>query len=86
MNIPIDPNMAREPCANPYFLSDDWDKQVAKWVEYKQQKAARKSFRNRVGLVAQSGHIAMAQPVAAHHARPHELAQVVLAARLHAGA
>jgi dissimilatory sulfite reductase alpha subunit len=39
MNIPIDPNMIREPRSNPYFRSDDWDEQVAKWVEYKQQAA-----------------------------------------------
>jgi dissimilatory sulfite reductase alpha subunit len=40
MNIPIDPNMIREPRSNPYFRSDDWDEQVAKWVEYRQQRAA----------------------------------------------
>jgi dissimilatory sulfite reductase alpha subunit len=39
MNIPIDPNMIREPRSNPYFRSDDWDEQVAKWVEYKRQAA-----------------------------------------------
>jgi sulfite reductase alpha subunit len=39
MNIPIDPNMIREPRSNPYFRSDDWDEQVAKWVEYKQKTA-----------------------------------------------
>ena len=40
MDIPVDPNMIKEPRSNPYFRSDDWDEQVAKWVEYKQQKAA----------------------------------------------
>jgi len=40
MDIPVDPNMIKEPRSNPYFRSDDWDDQVAKWVEYKQQKAA----------------------------------------------
>jgi dissimilatory sulfite reductase alpha subunit len=39
MNIPVDPNMIREPRSNPYFRSDDWDEQVAKWVEYKQNAA-----------------------------------------------
>jgi sulfite reductase alpha subunit len=39
MDIPIDPNMIREPRSNPYFRSDDWEEQVAKWVEYKQQAA-----------------------------------------------
>lgn len=40
MNIPVDPNMISAPRSNPYFRGDDWDDQVAKWVEYKQQKAA----------------------------------------------
>ncbi|MFN3750886.1 MAG: dissimilatory-type sulfite reductase subunit alpha [Thiobacillus sp.] len=40
LDIPVDPNMIKEPRSNPYFRSDDWDEQVAKWVEYKQQKAA----------------------------------------------
>jgi len=40
MNIPVDPNMISAPRSNPYFRSDDWDEQVAKWVEYKQKKAA----------------------------------------------
>ncbi|MDP2030221.1 MAG: dissimilatory-type sulfite reductase subunit alpha [Thiobacillus sp.] len=40
MNIPVDPNMISAPRSNPYFRGDDWDEQVAKWVEYKQQKAA----------------------------------------------
>ncbi len=39
MDIPVDPNMIKEPRSNPYFRSDDWDEQVAKWVEYKQQAA-----------------------------------------------
>jgi len=39
MDLPIDPNMIREPRSNPYFRSDDWDEQVAKWVEYKQKAA-----------------------------------------------
>ena len=30
----------RPPRTNPYFRGDGWDEQVAKWVEYKQQKAA----------------------------------------------
>ena len=38
--IPVDPNMIKEPRSNPYFRGDDWDDQVAKWVEYTQQKAA----------------------------------------------
>jgi sulfite reductase alpha subunit len=40
MNIPVDPNMISAPRSNPYFRGDDWDEQVSKWVEYKQQKAA----------------------------------------------
>ncbi|MBU4498627.1 MAG: dissimilatory-type sulfite reductase subunit alpha [Gammaproteobacteria bacterium] len=40
MNIPVDPNMISAPRSNPYFRGDDWEEQVAKWVEYKQQKAA----------------------------------------------
>jgi len=39
MDIPVDPNMIKEPRSNPYFRSDDWDEQVAKWVEYKQKAA-----------------------------------------------
>lgn len=35
LDIPVDPNMISSPRANPYFRSDDWDEQVAKWVEYK---------------------------------------------------
>ncbi|MFN3544310.1 MAG: dissimilatory-type sulfite reductase subunit alpha [Thiobacillus sp.] len=40
LDIPVDPNMIKEPRSNPYFRSDDWDEQVAKWNEYKQQSAA----------------------------------------------
>jgi len=40
MNIPVDPNMISQPRSNPYFRSDDWDEQAARWVEHKQQKAA----------------------------------------------
>ena len=40
LDIDVDPNMIKEPRSNPYFRSDDWEEQVAKWVEYKQQKAA----------------------------------------------
>jgi len=39
MDIPVDPRMIKEPRSNPYFRSDDWDEQVAKWVEYKQKAA-----------------------------------------------
>ncbi|PKO73184.1 MAG: sulfite reductase, dissimilatory-type subunit alpha, partial [Betaproteobacteria bacterium HGW-Betaproteobacteria-17] len=39
MNLPVDPNMISQPRANPYFRSDDWDEQVAKWIEHKQQAA-----------------------------------------------
>jgi sulfite reductase alpha subunit len=39
MDIPVDPNMIREPRSNPYFRADDWDEQAAKWVEYKQHAA-----------------------------------------------
>jgi sulfite reductase alpha subunit len=39
MDIPVDPNQIREPRSNPYFRGDDWDEQVAKWVEYKQKTA-----------------------------------------------
>jgi sulfite reductase alpha subunit len=39
MSIPVDPNMISAPRSNPYFRSDDWDEQVAKWVEYKQSAA-----------------------------------------------
>ncbi|OZA22481.1 MAG: sulfite reductase, dissimilatory-type subunit alpha, partial [Hydrogenophilales bacterium 17-61-9] len=40
MDIPVDPNMIKEPRSNPYFRSDDWDEQVEKWNEYKQSTAA----------------------------------------------
>jgi sulfite reductase alpha subunit len=40
MNIPVDPNMISAPRSNPYFRGDDWDEQVAKWVEYKHREAA----------------------------------------------
>jgi sulfite reductase alpha subunit len=40
MDIPVDPNMIKEPRSNPYFRSDDWDEQVEKWNEYKQSSAA----------------------------------------------
>ena len=40
MDIPVDPNMISSPRSNPYFRSDDWDEQAAKWFEYKQQAAA----------------------------------------------
>jgi sulfite reductase alpha subunit len=39
MDIPVDPNMISQPRSNPYFRSDDWDEQIAKWLEYKQQAA-----------------------------------------------
>jgi len=39
MNIPLDPNMISSPRSNPYFRGDDWDEQVARWVEYKQNAA-----------------------------------------------
>jgi len=39
MDLPIDPNMISQPRANPYFRSDDWDEQAAKWAEHKQQAA-----------------------------------------------
>ena len=38
LDIPVDPNMISEPRSNPYFRSDDWDEQVEKWNEYKQQQ------------------------------------------------
>ena len=40
MDIPVDPNMISAPRSNPYFRSDDWDEQVEKWNEYKQQQSA----------------------------------------------
>jgi len=40
MDIPVDPNMISSPRSNPYFRSDDWDEQAAKWFEYKQQATA----------------------------------------------
>ncbi len=40
MDLPVDPNMISAPRSNPYFRGDDWDEQVAKWVEYKQRQAA----------------------------------------------
>jgi sulfite reductase alpha subunit len=40
MDIPVDPNMIKEPRSNPYFRSDDWDEQVEKWNEYKASTAA----------------------------------------------
>jgi sulfite reductase alpha subunit len=39
MDLPVDPRMIKEPRSNPYFRSDDWEEQVAKWVEYKQNAA-----------------------------------------------
>jgi sulfite reductase alpha subunit len=39
LDIPVDPNMIKEPRSNPYFRSDDWDEQVEKWNEYKQSAA-----------------------------------------------
>ena len=39
LDIPVDPNMIKEPRSNPYFRSDDWDEQVEKWNEYKQNAA-----------------------------------------------
>ena len=39
MNIPLDPNTISSPRSNPYFRGDDWDEQVARWVEYKQNAA-----------------------------------------------
>jgi sulfite reductase alpha subunit len=39
MDIPVDPNMIKEPRSNPYFRADDWDEQVEKWNEYKQSAA-----------------------------------------------
>jgi len=39
VGIPIDPNMIVEPRANPYVRTDDWDEQVAKWEEQKQEAA-----------------------------------------------
>ncbi|MDT3706145.1 MAG: dissimilatory-type sulfite reductase subunit alpha [Thiobacillus sp.] len=39
MNIPVDPNMISQPRSNPYFRSDDWDEQAAKWAEFKQEAA-----------------------------------------------
>jgi len=39
MDIPVDPNMISAPRSNPYFRGDDWEEQVAKWVEYKQNAA-----------------------------------------------
>ena len=38
LDIPVDPNMISSPRSNPYFRSDDWDEQVEKWNEYKQQQ------------------------------------------------
>ena len=40
LDIPVDPNMIKEPRSNPYFRSDDWDEQVEKWNEYKASSAA----------------------------------------------
>jgi sulfite reductase alpha subunit len=40
MDLPVDPNMIKDPRSNPYFRSDDWDEQVEKWNEYKASKAA----------------------------------------------
>ncbi|KVW96766.1 dissimilatory-type sulfite reductase subunit alpha [Thiobacillus denitrificans] len=40
MDIPVDPNMIKEPRSNPYFRADDWDEQVEKWNEHKQSTAA----------------------------------------------
>jgi sulfite reductase alpha subunit len=39
MDLPVDPRMISQPRANPYFRSDDWDEQAAKWVEYKKLAA-----------------------------------------------
>ena len=39
LDIPVDPNMIKEPRSNPYFRADDWDEQVEKWNENKQSAA-----------------------------------------------
>ncbi|MHB8983124.1 dissimilatory-type sulfite reductase subunit alpha [Thiobacillus sp.] len=40
MDIPVDPNMINQPRSNPYFRSDDWGEQVAKWLDYTQRRVA----------------------------------------------
>jgi sulfite reductase alpha subunit len=40
LDIPVDPNMIKEPRSNPYFRADDWDEQVEKWNEHKQSAAS----------------------------------------------
>lgn len=35
IGLEIDPNMIREPRANPYVRTDDWDEEAAKWNERK---------------------------------------------------
>jgi len=33
VGLEIDPNMISRPRMNPYFRSDDWDEEAAKWAE-----------------------------------------------------
>jgi dissimilatory sulfite reductase alpha subunit len=40
IGVEIDPNMILHPRTNPYFRSDDWDEQAAKWNERKQASAS----------------------------------------------
>jgi sulfite reductase alpha subunit len=35
VGLEIDPNMISQPRMNPYFRSDDWDAEAAKWEEQK---------------------------------------------------
>jgi sulfite reductase alpha subunit len=35
VGLEIDPNMISQPRMNPYFRSDDWDSEAAKWEELK---------------------------------------------------
>ena len=35
VGLEVDPNMISQPRMNPYFRSDDWDQEAAKWNERK---------------------------------------------------
>jgi sulfite reductase alpha subunit len=40
IGVDLDPNMISNPRSNPYFRSDDWDEEAAKWFENQASKSA----------------------------------------------
>jgi sulfite reductase alpha subunit len=40
IGVDLDPNMISNPRSNPYFRSDDWDEEAAKWFENQASKAS----------------------------------------------